>query len=218
MDKGKNFTVRALVENLKDNIPSNASFLDRIKIVYRPYICPFDLLLHKAGKNNSIFDIGCGSGMFLKLVSSFCTPRILGGVEIKNELVSNANELLKNFPGQKSIRIYDGKILPIEINKFSHIFMIDVLHHIPKKDQKIFLKELFHKINPGTIVFIKDIDAANPLVVFNKLHDLVISKEIGNEISLGEMENAAKEIGFKIIETKKIRQIVYPHYLITLSR
>lgn len=43
---------------------NNLGFIDKLKVVYRPLICPFDKLLNYIENNDSVFDIGCGSGQF----------------------------------------------------------------------------------------------------------------------------------------------------------
>ena len=50
-------------------VHNNASILDKLKIVYRPYICPFDDLIATCQDSETILDIGCGSGQFILLLS-----------------------------------------------------------------------------------------------------------------------------------------------------
>jgi 2-polyprenyl-3-methyl-5-hydroxy-6-metoxy-1,4-benzoquinol methylase len=59
---------KTLVDFLKNQNP-NAKFLDKLKIVYRPYIWPLNELLNEIPKNKSVFDIGCGSGQFALLIA-----------------------------------------------------------------------------------------------------------------------------------------------------
>src|SRR5690606_14887317 len=112
---------------------------DRIKIAYRPLICPFDDLLELIPENSSVFDVGCGSGMFLSLVKAFRNPTKLGGIEISESLIANARAVLgSDFNEQTFLAVFDGKELPENISDYEYIFMIDVYHHIPSDQQKHF--------------------------------------------------------------------------------
>ena len=207
-----------LVSFLK-NQNAKAPFLDKLKIVYRPYICPFDKLLMLVNDKDTVFDIGCGSGQFALLLAEFCIPKFIRGIEISPGLIENANALLKNhnYPNHH-FSVFDGSSLPDEINTSDFIFMIDVLHHIPKYSQVDFLKKLYAKMAPGSKLVLKDIDAGSLFVIFNKIHDMIFAGEIGNEFSFKQSINKLEEIGFKICSTSKKQLFVYPHYTIIAEK
>lgn len=199
---------------------SDTSFIDTLKIVYRPYICPFDELLDYVGNDKNIFDIGCGSGQFCALVSEFTNAEVIFGIEVSKKLVSNAHLLNQTIKGNKQIHFesYNGITIPEEIIKYDVVYLIDVLHHIPVKNQIPFLKEIHSKMEIGSKLILKDIDAAHPFVFFNKLHDIIFSREIGNELSLKKVELIAQELSFKILESRKKRVFLYPHYFLILEK
>lgn len=194
-----------------------AGILDKLKIIYRPYICPFDLLLKHIDKKNKIFDIGCGSGQFLLLAAHFTQPSGLTGIEISETLVQNAKLLLKDYSGTK-LNVYNGQELPDDICEHDLVFMIDVLHHIPKKMQDIFIQQLFSKMGSSTKLIIKDIDKGSPLVYCNKIHDLLLAGEIGNELKMQNLEKILKQTGFKIVSVEKKLTLWYPHYCIVAEK
>lgn len=198
----------------------NLSFINKLKVSYRPIICPFDILLEYVDKNDSVFDIGCGSGQFCALIAKFTTATTIYGIEISETLIANAKTLNQEFKNEKNIQFmpFDGNTIPSEIQNYSIIYLIDVLHHIPKKDQSKFLNEIYSKMAVGSKLILKDIDANHPFVYFNKLHDLVFSREIGNEISLKSAIKTAENIGFKILENFCTRKFVYPHYFLILEK
>jgi 2-polyprenyl-3-methyl-5-hydroxy-6-metoxy-1,4-benzoquinol methylase len=211
-------TTNNLVKSLKENNLST-SFTNKLKIVYRPYICPFDKLLAEITPNSKVFDIGCGSGMFLFLVGQFCNPILLGGIEIDAELIKNAKLLLDKFPVENSLSVYNGLDIPSEISQYDVLVMIDVLHHIPINMQEAFLEQIYQKMNIGSTFIFKDIDAGQPFwCTFNKFHDLVFSGEIGNEWSCDRFVTKAKNIGFKIEIIEKKRTWVYPHYTVKMTK
>jgi 2-polyprenyl-3-methyl-5-hydroxy-6-metoxy-1,4-benzoquinol methylase len=213
-------TTKQLIDFM-DGRAKNAKFIDRLKIVYRPYICPFDDLINELeGKTPRVMDIGCGSGQFCLLLAEFSKAKALKGIEVSQELVNNANTLLSVYKDriQYDFKFYNGSDIPDDTASYDTIFLIDVLHHVPRKLQANFLKNIYEKMSKGSVLLLKDINAGSPLVVFNKIHDAVFSREIGNERSLGAVSDLAKQIGFTIESVKTKTLYVYPHYLIRLRK
>ncbi len=211
-------TKTQLYQYLKDSEAKNLKGLSKIKTIYRPYICPFDDLLNQIPEGTTLFDIGCGAGSFLSLLSEFNKPTKIGGIEIADNLINDARSLLSKFNIEQHIYKYDGKNIPDEINQYDYVSMIDVYHHIPPNAQKMFMEQLFAKMKPGAQLIFKDINNASPLVVMNKLHDLVLSKEIGNEISLKNAERLLTKIGFNVLSIKKRTMLFYPHFTILAKK
>jgi len=199
---------------------TNLGFIDKLKVVYRPLICPFDDLLNYIEKDDSVFDIGCGSGQFCALVAKFSPADEIYGIEISETLVQNARIVNQEFNGKKSIQFktFNGIEIPNLIQNFSKIYLIDVLHHVPKEKQLEFLKEIYSKMSVGSRLILKDIDASSLLVYCNKMHDLVFSKEIGNEMKATFTKKVVEEIGFKVLENYTKRMFVYPHYFLILEK
>ena len=121
----------------------NASFVDKLKIKYRPIICPFNTLLDYAKENTSAFDIGCGSGQFCALVAKFTPVKKIMGIEIFQRLIDNAKIVNKQFDTKElTFEVFDGKNIPDKINEYDIVYMIDVYHHIPKDYQVQFMKNV----------------------------------------------------------------------------
>lgn len=215
----KKIETKILVSFLKAKDP-DAKFIDKLKIVYRPYICPFDDLLMEIKSGKSVFDVGCGSGQFALLMAEFCKPSKIKGVEISEELIRNARELLKNYSSSIQIQFekYKGDDIPADIAQYDYITMVDVGHHIPKKLQKDFFAQLYAKMGKGSVFIYKDIDASSPLVFANKMHDLVFAREIGNELSFSKTLDIFKNIGFSIEQTSKKTMFCYPHFTIIAKK
>jgi 2-polyprenyl-3-methyl-5-hydroxy-6-metoxy-1,4-benzoquinol methylase len=211
-------TKEILFEYLKNSEAQHLKGLSKIKTIYRPYICPFDDILNQIPQGTSLFDIGCGAGSFLSILTNFNAPKKIGGIEIADHLIADARTLLSKFNVEQHIYKYDGVNIPDEIAEYAYVSMIDVYHHIPPSLQVSFMKQLYAKMKPGAILIFKDINKANPLVVMNKLHDLLLSKEIGNEISMNTALNLLKEIGFSINSTAKKTMLVYPHFTIIAQK
>ncbi|MFS8083116.1 MAG: class I SAM-dependent methyltransferase [Ginsengibacter sp.] len=211
-------TNRAIISFLKEK-EFSAGFIDSLKIKYRSLICPFIDLLDRVQPGDKVGDIGCGNGQFLLLVSEFTQPSYLFGIEIFDRLIINARKLFKGFSKCPSeFMLYDGKNFPEKLQEMDIVFLIDVIHHVPVIQQEGFFKQLSNKLKPGARLIIKDINGASPLVIFNKLHDFIFSREIGHELSLVKTVGILEKNEFSILEQKKRRMYVYPHFTIVAQK
>ena len=206
-----------LARLLRSNIPATG-FVDRLKIGFRPYICPFDLLLPHIEPGESYYDIGCGSGMFLRILAEYKSPTAVGGTEISAHLIENASAVLKSCIVPLALSVYDGCDFPGEVAEYQWVFLIDVFHHVPRESQWAFLSRLFARLRPGQRLLLKDIDAATPLVYWNKLHDFVLSKEIGHEWSATATILELERIGFEVRMLFNKRVFLYPHFALLCTK
>ncbi len=199
---------------------ANATFLQKLKILYRPYVCPFDELLDYSKDVASVYDVGCGSGQFCALVAKFSNVTDIHGIEIDDHLVKNAAEINSMFSPEKSVTfsVFDGSDIPENIGNYDLVYMIDVYHHIPKKVREAFMVQLYEKMKPGARLMFKDINGASPFVVLNKVHDLIFAQELSHEIGFNKAQNFLKSIGFKVVEARKKRVFIYPHYFILAEK
>jgi 2-polyprenyl-3-methyl-5-hydroxy-6-metoxy-1,4-benzoquinol methylase len=167
----------------------------------------------------TVGDVGCGSGQFLLLLSEFAQPSRLFGIEINENLINNARKLFSSLSFKNyHFEQYDGSNFPKEIAAMDIIFLVDVLHHVPKKNQEKFIGDLINMMKPGARLVLKDINAASILVYFNKMHDLVFAGEIGNEMSIESAKTLLTKNGLTIIEQDKRTMYVYPHYTIVAKK
>jgi ubiquinone/menaquinone biosynthesis C-methylase UbiE len=193
----------------------NGSKVDRLKVYYRPFLCPFNELLAFAGEDDSILDVGCGNGQFIYLLAEVINPRCITGIDNSEKLIVRAREYLSDI--QKSpilLYSYDGINLPDTFNDVSLVYLIDVLHHIDYSKQQTFLHQLFLKMEKGSRLIIKDIDASSYLVFVNKLHDKILTGEDSKELTLATVLKILKSTGFYIEQFKTKRLLWYPHYTI----
>lgn len=199
---------------------TNAGFVDKLKIKYRPIICPFNDLIDFAKDKKTVFDIGCGSGQFCALIAKYTDVEKIMGIEINERLVNNANEVNEEFRSNKSIKfeVFDGKKIPDEIGEYDLVYMIDVFHHIPPRQQMAFMEQLFVKMKKGAQLIFKDIDAGSPLVFCNKMHDMVFAGEIGKEISFDKAKSMLSSAGFVINNSFKKTVFVYAHYFVICEK
>lgn len=219
MGKKKSITNSDIVDFLSSTT-ADATFLQKLKIKYRPYVCPFDELLAYAHPNDAVYDIGCGSGQFAALVANFTDVKTIKGIEIDKHLVRNAREINKRFSKNKRISFsyFSGSSIPKDIGNYDLIYMIDVYHHIPREIRDNFMKQVYEKMKPGARLMFKDINAGSLFIPFNKVHDMVFAQEFPHEISFYRAVQLLTSLGFKIVEGRKKRVFIYPHYFILAQK
>ena len=98
------------------------------------------------------------------------------------------------------------------------IFLIDVLHHVPKNAQDQFLHNLIGKMSKGARLIIKDMDGGSPLVYFNRIHDLIFSGEVGKELPSDRVIANIQSERLHIVSHQKRTMYVYPHYTIVATK
>lgn len=211
-------TSQELIQYLKTSEGRNLKGLAHLKTVYRPVICPFDQILDLIPQGKKVFDLGCGSGSLLSLISEFSNPSQLGGIEVSQNLVDNARQLLSASKVPVNINFYDGLTIPDEIAEYDVVTLIDVFHHIPKPIQTSFFEQLYKKMTKGSMLIFKDIDGGSPLVYVNKLHDMLLAGEIGNEWRAEKAAAMLRKCGFECSEISYRRMLVYPHYTILAKK
>src|SRR5690349_14177090 len=131
-----------------------AGFVDKLKIRYRKYICPFNRLLEYADGKSSVFDVGCGSGQFCSIVAQFTSVRKIMGIEIDDRLLKNAREINRDFEITDKLRFakFDGTNIPAELAEYDLVYLIDVIHHIPVANQLSFLRKIHDGMKPGAML------------------------------------------------------------------
>ena len=211
-------TTKSLLKYLK-TLDFESGFFDRLKVYYRPLVCPFSELITLAGSGARIGDVGCGSGQFCLLLAAFAKPASVYGIEINDHLVNNAYQLFRKHSNTPhSFEPFDGIHFPDKIRELDIVYLNDVLHHVPPANQEQFLENLANSLKPGAKLIVKDINASSLLVYFNKLHDLIFAGEIGNELPLEKTKSLLEHYGMQITSVVKKRMYVYPHYTIVAQK
>jgi SAM-dependent methyltransferase len=211
-------TNKDLLSYLK-SLDFQSGFVDRLKVYYRPIVCPIVDLIQLIKEGEKVGDIGCGSGQFALLLTRFANPSYIYGIEISDKLVSNARQLFGRYVKQPfDFEKFDGVVFPEKIRELDVIFLNDVLHHVPAANQKQFVIDLTRKMKSGARLVIKDINGSSPLVYFNKLHDMIFAGEKGNELPFTTTQSWLQDNGMEILAFNKKTMYVYPHYTIVAKK
>ncbi|HZN43722.1 MAG TPA: class I SAM-dependent methyltransferase [Nitrospiraceae bacterium] len=184
-------------------------------------ICPFDNLMNLIPERQRVLDIGCGIGTFLQLVAEYRAPLCLGGIEVDQSLIETSRAVLHQLSSciPNRLEAYNGIDLPTWIEDYNYVLLIDVLHHIPRSQHEGFLSKLLAQMKSDTIVIIKDIDARQPFwCLFNKMHDLVFSRQFSQERGASDVRASLEQLGYKVLKVMMQRVYVYPHFTIVCKK
>lgn len=131
--------------------------IDKIKIVARWLMCPFESMEKSVPPQGTILDIGCGEGIFTIYLSIKEPKRKVIGLDLDKEKIDIALYASSNI---KNIKFACRNALNWN-NKIDGITLSDSLHHFSIQDQE----KLFHKmktlIRSGGTVLIKEINKDN---------------------------------------------------------
>jgi 2-polyprenyl-3-methyl-5-hydroxy-6-metoxy-1,4-benzoquinol methylase len=211
-------TNKDLLHFLK-NLDFQAGFIDRLKVYYRPIVCPFVDLIDLVKEGEKVGDIGCGSGQFGLLLAEFSKPSFVFGIEISDKLVNNARQLFEKYAKTEyAFEVFDGVHFPDRITELDVIFLNDVIHHVPVLSQEKFIADLIKKMKQNARLILKDINASSGWVICNKVHDLLFAGEIGHELPFEKAKHLLEQNKLDISQFSKKRMYVYPHYTIVAKK
>lgn len=215
----ENFISReAIVEQLRRAYDSQTP-VAKLKGVYRPYICPFEMVLRHIPRNAAVLDIGCGGGAFLSTIASFCAPRQLSGLEISETALTRARRALRNVYPTPKLELYDGRNFPNWVHEHEIVLLIDVLELLPHPEQKKFLHRLFQSMAPGSQLILKEINGANRfLKILNQGHNILSGGRPTFENSMIDTMEMVNEVGFNILTHAEKRTLIYPHFALVCEK
>mgnify|MGYP006111077229 FL=1 len=198
----KKFHQKEIISQLKE-----AYGIKNFFIWARPWICPFDKFIFQIPKNQSIFDVGCGDGVFLYLLAIFREPKKLYGVDV---IDTDLGVVKRIFPNTKYHKVKNIEDWPKE--DFNVVTVIDVLHHIKPSEQHKFIEGILNKIKPGGTLLIKDM-STKPwyCALMNIIHDLVFANQLIRYFPFDALIKIIENNGFEIQETNSKILLWYSH-------
>ncbi len=177
-----------------------------------------DLLLTDEGR---ILDVGCGFGLFAAYFGQTHARRAIVGVDPDARRIALASRVAASLGlVNHEFHVGDVRDVPIE-GPFAGAYVLDVMHHIPSRDQRGVLERLRDLLAPGGVLLIKDITTEPRYeLLFTELLDRVMvgwSEELAyrHHKEWGEI---LTELGFKVRIVRVPDILPYPHVVIAATK
>lgn len=185
---------------------------------YRILICPFERLIQHVAPGASVLDVGCGSGLFLALLSG--TVEKITGVGFDSSIP--AIEVAGRMAEQVKLSELGAELRFIQLDVsapwpdglFDVVSLVDVLHHVPPSEQRSVIQTATAHVKPGGLLLYKDMANRPHFQAFmNRLHDLVVARQWIHYLPIRTVEAMAKEFGLKLEFGETLSRLWYRHEL-----
>lgn len=146
----------------------------RQKEMMESYLSPLDL-----AKNTKALEIGCGTGVISRYLSTFDRIESVTGIDPSSVFIERAKELGGNIPGL-AFGTGDGRSLEFDDESFELVVFHTTLCHVTSPEEA--LKEAYRVLRSGGILAIFDGDYISASVAIDK-HDplqVVLDKVMDN--------------------------------------
>ena len=201
---------------------SDAGIMQRILAWCLPYICPFDPILPWVPKGALVFDIGCGSGLWLLTLAQ--AGQILGAVGCDTNALAlgtaraAATHLASTMPQDGMDFVFTPRIEDWPDRQYDVVSLIDVIHHIPRAQQDAFLLAALARVRPGGRLIYKDMaDEPLPFAAFNALHDLVLARQVIRYMPIERAAAVLTSGGARVLYKDAWRRAFYAHELLVIQ-
>jgi 2-polyprenyl-3-methyl-5-hydroxy-6-metoxy-1,4-benzoquinol methylase len=180
---------------------------------YRPYICPFHLLIDYIPRGASLLDVGCGAGLFILLLARLGRIRSAVGFDSDYVALHAAHDAAVRFLDRATIHFEQHSAdHSWPKGRFDVVSIIDVMHHVPPEKQADLIAAAAEHLNDGGLLLYKDI-ASRPLwrAWANRLHDLVSVQEWIHYAELNDIVNWAIDAGLSLDHSEALNMLWYRH-------
>ena len=190
----------------------------RFSILRPKLLSVMDLLLTDEGR---ILDVGCGFGLFAAYFGQTHPGRAIVGVDPDARRVGIARDVCARLGlAQHTFVTGDVRTAPIA-GRFDAVYVLDVMHHLPREDQQPVLERLRDLLVPGGMLLMKDITT-------EPAHQLLFT-EVLDRAMVGMREPLAyrhhrewgallTRVGFKVRMVRVPDFLPYPHVVIAARK
>jgi SAM-dependent methyltransferase len=104
-------------------------------------------------RNSNVLELGCGVGVFTKLIAGTVTSGTIEAVDLSEKSIAIARELLK---GKSNVRFAASDVVhyPPKTEAFHFITLMDVIEHIPLGDHPALFSRIASYASEETLICI----------------------------------------------------------------
>jgi 2-polyprenyl-3-methyl-5-hydroxy-6-metoxy-1,4-benzoquinol methylase len=169
------FGARAMRRIVRALPPIESAYaMIRFAIMRSKLLSVMDLLLPADGR---ILDVGCGFGLFAAYFAQTQPRRRITGVDTNARRIAIARRVVARLgcTGHEFIAGDARAVRALGVTRFSAIYVLDVMHHVPREHQETLLRDLHELLEPGGVLVLKDITTEPRLgLKFTELLDRVM--------------------------------------------
>lgn len=184
---------------------------------YRPYICPFEVLIPWVPTSGRLLDVGCGSGLWLGLlaeIGTLKTPAAGIGFDSSKPAIQVAHAMRSRLAHPERLEIQHLDVrAPWPADPFDAVSIIDVLHHVPLPARQNVLALAASALKPGGVLIYKDMTCRTWRASMNRLHDLVMAREWIRYTPIAHVESWARDLGLVQTHASNHIRLWYGHEL-----
>ena len=211
---------RAAISRIVRALPpvERAYSLVRFSILRSKILSVMDLLLTDEGR---ILDVGCGFGLFAAYFGQTQRRRRIVGVDPDARRIDLARRVASSLGlRDHSFVVGDVRRAPLD-GPFDAAYVLDVMHHLPRSDQRRVLDRLRGLLVPGGMLVIKDITTEpRSGLWFTKALDRMM---VGWQEPLAyrhhhEWDAMLRDLGFRVRTVRVPDVLPYPHVVIAATK
>jgi 2-polyprenyl-3-methyl-5-hydroxy-6-metoxy-1,4-benzoquinol methylase len=208
------------IANIVRSLPFVERAYSRVRFsIMRPKLLSvMDLLLTDEGR---ILDVGCGFGLFAAYFGQMHRRRRIVGVDPDARRIGIARSVAERL-GLDGHSFVAGDIRDAAVQgPFDAAYVLDVMHHLPRDDQRRVLERIAALLVPGGILLVKDITTEPRFgLLFTELLDRVM---VGWDEPLAyrhhrEWGAMLEELGFRTRAVRVPDILPYPHVVIAATK
>jgi 2-polyprenyl-3-methyl-5-hydroxy-6-metoxy-1,4-benzoquinol methylase len=211
---------RDAIANIVRSLPPIERAYSRVRFsIMRPKLLSvMDLLLTDQGR---ILDVGCGFGLFAAYFGQMHRRRRIVGVDPDARRIGIARAVSVKL-GLLEHSFIAGDIRDASVEgPFDAAYVLDVMHHLPRDDQRRVLERIAALLVPGGILLVKDITTEPRFgLLFTELLDRLM---VGWNEPLAyrhhrEWGGMLEDIGFSTRAVRVPDVLPYPHVVIAATK
>jgi SAM-dependent methyltransferase len=192
--------------------------LVRFAILRPMLLSVMDLRLPAEGR---ILDVGCGFGLFAAYFGQTHPGRRIVGIDPNARRIGIARHVARQL-GLRDHRftVGDVRTAPLE-GPFDAAYILDVMHHLPRADQRSVLERLRDVLSQGGTLVVKDITTESRFGrAFTEVLDRLM---VGCNEPLAyrhhrEWAELLTELGFRVRVLRVPDVLPYPHIVIAATK
>lgn len=210
----------AAVASIARAIYTKGPLLTRAMQHWRPFICPFDLVMQEVPPGSFVLDIACGGGLLLGALAA--TRRICGGVgfDFSRDAIRVAAAMTESLDCGGRLEFLHLSVMdPWPEGPFTAVTLIDVMHHVPVVSQHEVLRKAARVLPTGSRLIYKDI-APRPRwrACANTVHDLILARQWAHYVPMPTVIEWARAEGLDLLRSYQRNRLWYGHQFAVFVR